>query len=215
MMEQKPYLHLGAGTIILPGARPNHHHLIDPAIYDYPLWHNVDRNACAGIDETVDLFVYPWPWKDNSFDGALLAHLAEHIPHEIRIRGVSERATALSKCQDGWYAFMAELYRVLRPGAVAHILSPYGWSNGAITDPSHTRLITEHTFTHSLTPSEEGAPFVYNTAKVNLRLVGQPSYTITPMFAHLMEDGEALQRAFQTQLNVAYEIYAKLEAVKD
>jgi SAM-dependent methyltransferase len=213
-MNQKPYLHLGAGTITLPGTRPAHHHLIDAAIYDYPLWHNVDKNKEVGIDETVDLFTYPWPWKDNSFDGALLAHLVEHIPHAIHTRGVSERAVALSKCQDGWYAFMAELYRVLTPGAVAHILCPYGWSNGAITDPSHTRLITEQTFTHSLTPSEEGAPFRYNTAHVNLRLMSQPTYTLTPMFAHLQEDPQALLEAFQTRINVAYEIYVRLEAIK-
>ncbi len=228
---QKPYLNLGCGHVILPTLdRPAHHAIVDEAIYHYPLWHNVDRNAGAGVDEVVDIFTYPWPWVDNSFDGALLSHIAEHVPHEIKInplyehRGiesvgtmelssVKERCRALQKMQDGWYAFFSELHRVLTPGAVAHILSPYGWSQGAITDPTHTRLLTEHTFTHSMRP-DPAAPFTYETGGLHFEMEEGARFGITEPFQHLIGKGELLQQALMTQINVAYDLYVKLRAVK-
>lgn len=218
MTSQKPYINIGAGRIILPGPRPHHHGLIDAAIYDYPYYLNVDRNPEPGIDQVVDVFRYPWPWPDNSFDGALMTHLVEHIPHDIR--GVKNmtgteavRYDRLAQCQDGWYAFFAELYRVLTPGAVAHILSPYAWSQGAMTDPTHTRYITEHVFTHSMQP-DPTSPFKYETGGINFQQVEPARFGITPMFQHLAERPEMLQFALMTQINVAYEVAVQLRAVK-
>lgn len=229
---QKPFLNAGCGRIILPAPKPPHHGLIDDAIYAYPLWLNADRNAGPGVDSVVDLFRYPWPWADNSFDGALLAHIVEHIPHEIRLStddgipkwmaarfmsadvfAVRGRAEDLAAMQDGWYAFMSELHRVLTPGAVAHVLAPYGWSQGAITDPTHTRLITEHTFTHQLAP-EPDAPFAYATGGLHFELVDQARFNLTPFFAHLRERPEMLQQALATQINVVYDIAVRLRAIK-
>ena len=246
-MTQKPFLNLGAGRIILPGERPAHHGLVDEAIYQYPLWKNVDRNPQPGIDECVDVFTYPWPWPDNSFDGALLSHLCEHIPHEIRIKQTrpspefieaqeqwTDRMFTTMKrgdplrpkwnyssnvhdkytnMQDGWYAFMFELWRVLTPGAIAHILSPYAWSAGAVTDPTHTRYLTEHTFTHSMAPDPD-SPFEYATGGLHFEMESQPVFRITEMFQHLADDPQELTRALQTRLNVAYELYVRLRAVK-
>ena len=224
-MTQHPYLNLGAGRIILPGERPFHHALVDPAIYNYPLWHNVDRNKQSGIDECADVFTYPWPWADNSYDGALLSHLVEHIPHEVKIdrrviaghsdevRPGYDRREALLPMQDGWYAFFAELYRVLTDGAVAHILSPYGWSQGAITDPTHTRLLSEHTFTHSMAP-DPNSPFEYQTGGIHFEMTQPAVFHMTEMFQHLKDDPVELTRALQTRINVAYEFYVKLRVVK-
>lgn len=230
-MTQLPYLNLGAGRIILPGEQPGHHGLVDAAIYAYPLWKNVDRNMQPGIDECVDIFTYPWPWPDNSFDGALLAHIAEHIPHEIKLSELAHAAVnstpsnfllseplmqqgaKLRNMQDGWYAFMYELWRVLTPGAIAHILSPYGWSQGAITDPTHTRLITEHTFTHSMAPDHH-SPFEYATGGLHFEVEGPPVFRISEMFAHLKDDPYEFARALSTRINVVYEIYCRLRVVK-
>jgi SAM-dependent methyltransferase len=212
-MAQKPYLNLGCGRIILPAPKPTHHALVDDAVYAYPLWTNADRNAEPGVDCVMDAFRYPWDFADNSFDGALLTHLIEHVPHEIKLKDDSERAQQLAKCQDGFYSFFAELYRVLTPGAVVHILSPYGWSQGAITDPTHTRLITEHTFSHSMQP-DPNSPFKYETGGIHFEMVDAPRYTINELFSHLVGNPQALQYAFQTQLNVAYEIMVKLRVIK-
>lgn len=233
-MNQKPYLNLGCGRIILPGDRPAHHSLVNPAIYDYPLWVNADRNAQPGVDQIVDLFRYPWPWADNSFDGALLSHIAEHIPHDIQPETWTMNAwheekrnrwRDLMQAQDGWYAFFAELYRVLTPGAQVHILSPYGWSQGAITDPTHTRYLTEQTFTHSMQP-DPNSPFAYETLGLNFRLTGPAGFRLTEMFQHMAPvpgDNEAqiarkhtlLNEALMTRINVVYELYVVLEAIKN
>lgn len=218
MTSQKPYANLGAGRIILPGPKPAHHALIDDAVYTYPLWVNIDRNVQPGIDRVIDLFRYPWPIADNSFDGALLTHIIEHVPHEVRaVKNMTSSEAArfdrLAQAQDGYYAFFAELWRVLTPGAVAHILSPYAFSSGAVTDPSHTRYITEHTFSHSMAPDPH-SPFEYNTVGLHFELVEPARFNITPMFQHLIDQPDRLQLALMTQVNVAYELAVQLRAVK-
>lgn len=209
----KPYLNLGAGRVILPCPRPRHHSLVPEEVYAYPLWRNADRNAADGITDVLDLFAYPWPFADSAFDGALLAHIVEHIPHDIHVTDDTPRAKALAACQDGWYAFFAELYRVLAPGALVHILVPYGWSQGAITDPTHTRLVTEHTFTHSMQPDAH-SPFRYETAGIHFEVAAPMTYHITEMFSHLKDKPELFTYALQTQINVVYEMYAQLRVVK-
>lgn len=242
-MTQRPYLNLGAGRIILPNERPAHHGLVDPVIYQYPLWHNVDRNPAPGVDECVDLFTYPWPWADNSYDGALLSHLCEHIPHEVQwgrfthlnypyanedwlmaYKSHLDMGVQSKVYQDGWYAFFSELYRVLTDGALVHILSPYGWSQGAITDPTHTRYLTEHTFTHSMKP-DPNSPFEYATGGIHFEMDEPARFGITEMFQHLVirpDDNPTvaqakqvqLREAFQTRINVAYDMAVKLRVVK-
>lgn len=221
-MSQKPYLNLGCGRVILPAPAPSHYSLIDPGLTEYALWQNVDRNAEPGVDECVDIFRYPFPWADNSFDGALCAHLVEHIPHEIHEAKTPkagmpgwwpDRVMDILEMQDGWYAFFSELYRVLTPGSIIHILSPYGWSNGAMTDPSHVRYLTEASFTHSMQP-DPNAPFAYQTGGLNLELVEAPRLNITNLYQHLLNQPDMFRHALNTQINVAYEIYAKLRVVK-
>lgn len=221
-LTQKPYLNLGCGRIILPGPQPAHHSLVDAAIYQYPLWVNADRNAEPGVDLVFDAFKYPWPMEDNSYDGALLSHLCEHIPHEINLVGehderdylsVRTQSGPLAAMQDGWYAFMSELHRVCAPGAIIHILSPYGWSQGALSDPTHTRYLTEHVWTHSMQP-DANSPFAYATGGLNLRLVEPVRFNITEMFSHLASNPAMLQHALMTNINVAFEMCAMLEVIK-
>jgi hypothetical protein len=225
-MTQKPYLNLGCGRVILPAPKPAHYALIDN-ITEYARWHNVDRNELPGVDEDMDVFRYPWDIADNSFDGALCAHLCEHIPHEIRISPefrpyVSDAYNTevyldlvgrLTTMQDGWFAFFSELHRVLTPGSIIHVLSPYGWSDGGITDPSHTRLLTPSSFQHSMQPNPD-APFAYATGGLNLEMVEPPRVNITPEFQHLAGNTALFQQALSTQINVVYEFAVKLRVVK-
>lgn len=206
-VERKPYLNLGCGKTHFPSEPPPGHEMVEAAIYQYPLWMNVDKVEGVGADKVFDLFQYPWPLEDNSFDGAVLAHIVEHIPHDIKTTDAQ-----LSKLQDGWYAFFAELYRVLTPGAIVHIVSPYGWSDGAITDPTHTRMLTLNTFTHGLA-SGDSPTFKYETA-CNFVVDREPTYRINEIFKHLSDDPAELQRALMTRLNVCYDFYIRLKAVK-
>lgn len=216
---KRPYLNLGCGTTHLPSAKPAGHEAVDDAVYAYPLWVNVDKVEGVGADKTFDLFTYPWPLEDSSYDGALLAHIVEHVGHEIKINPEfegGERAKDLAKLQDGWYAFFSELYRVLTPGALVHIVSPYGWSDGGITDPSHTRYLTLNTFTHSMTPEiSDGSTFKYNNGSINFVIDGQPVYRFTP-YAKLMQErtGFDLNVLLGLYLNMVYDFYIKLRVVK-
>jgi hypothetical protein len=231
-------LNIGCGKVLLPGPRPGHHTLVDD-IYSLPDWHNVDRNMLPGVDEAVDTFSYPWPWPDNSFDGALAAHIVEHIPHEARIPALGgdpygallncgpywaqnvtvwrKRAEYLAGLQDGWFVWFSELYRVLKPGALAHILVPHGHSDGALGDPTHTRYVLPHTFGYF---DADGGTFEYAIGS-NWRIAGEISYHITEMFQPLLNaalnDGDTrpLQEAIMLQNNAVYEFYVRLEALKD
>lgn len=213
---KRPYLNLGCGKTHLPSEKPAGHQLIEDVIYDYPSWVNVDKVEGVGADLTFDLFSYPWPLEDNSYDGALCAHLLEHIPHDIKITDTSERATYLKTLQDGWYAFMSELYRVLTPNAIVHIVSPYGFSDGGITDPSHTRYLTLNTFTHSMTPDiSDGSTFKYNNGGINFQVDEEPQYRCSPYAETLMQrTGFPMGVLIGIYNNIVYDFYVRLKAVK-
>lgn len=221
---QRPYLNLGCGRVILPAPKPAHYAILPDALTDYALWTNVDRNLVPGVDLTFDLFRYPWPLRSNGYDGALIAHVAEHIPHGIKVRDSApewfepdfvwgSRAAELAELQDGWWAFFAELYRVLTPGAVAHVLSPYAWSAGAMTDPSHTRYLTEHTFTHSMQP-DASSPFAYQTGGIHFELAEPPRFGLTGLHDLTGVTQQQFYGLMQTQINVVSEIYQPLRVVK-
>ncbi len=243
----RPYLNLGCGREILPRERRPEYALVPEAVFHYPLWHNVDRNAAPGVDQVIDLFTYPWPLESNSYDGALLCHIAEHIPHEIRYSGYPKSRDRFDSpgitprwvekwydawgaeqswrdmYQSGWFAFWSELYRVLTPGAQVYILSPYGKSDDQLSDPTHTRPITERVLQHSMQPNPD-APFAYETGGINFA-VNQITYGVMPRYAALMPlasdppDVAAAKQvqfshALETNWNVVNNIFCQLECVK-
>lgn len=251
-MSEKPMLNLGCGRIILPADKPDHHVLVESDIYSYPEWVNIDKNMVQGVDKVVDLFKYPWDLPSDSFSGALLAHVCEHIPHGIsfsrspdeinypedyspnsdvttkygqHLDSVAskyarqlERFEILKRMQDGWFAFFSELWRVLEHGAVVHIISPYGFSNGGLIDPSHTRYLTEHSFSHSMSPNPD-APFEYDR-QLHFRQIEETPMRPTEYFAGEPyfvngQDTPAFWRAKQIHINVVSEFYVRLVAVKE
>lgn len=248
----KPMLNLGCGHMIFPALKPAHHVLVDDALYAPDvLWHNVDKFQSDGVDEIVDLFSYPWPWDNNSFSGALLSHLAEHIPHEIRIGDAQpgkfesyrirwegehpphwftpelvqtahdSRVDELQKLGDGFYAFFSELWRVCEPGSIAHILAPYGFTTGALVDPTHTRCLLPVTF-HYLQP-DPNAPFEKEYGS-HWQIPGEedgmpdnPRYMLHSDFNGMTNtvNGSALNYAVLHQWNVIQDFYIRLRCVKD
>ncbi|MBL8242850.1 MAG: class I SAM-dependent methyltransferase [Rhodanobacteraceae bacterium] len=79
----------------------------------------VDISAECGADIVHDLRVYPWPFADDSVDEVRCSHFLEHLTGEERMK------------------FMDELWRVMKPGATALIVTPYWQSYGAVQDPTH------------------------------------------------------------------------------
>lgn len=225
----KPFLNLGCGRTHFPSERPPGHEMVAADFYNTGEWLNVDKVDSVGADKVFDLFAYPWPLEDNSFDGAILGHIVEHIPHEIKQSLASSliengmdskdsdefyfsRYRKLSQLQDGFYAFFSELYRVLTPGAIAHIISPYGWSDGGITDPTHTRLLTVNTFHHGLSPEQYNGTFKYDI-DCNFMVEGH-GLRYTELAKPFMNDPDLLQNAVMTRLNIVYDMYIQLKVVK-
>jgi predicted SAM-dependent methyltransferase len=84
-----------------------------------PGFAGVDIRKLEGVDHVVDLRKTPWQWQDNSVDEVHCAHFVEHLTGLERI------------------GFFNELYRVLKPGAKATIITP-DWSHScAYGDPTH------------------------------------------------------------------------------
>lgn len=79
----------------------------------------VDVSPDCAADIVHDLTVAPWPFADGSVDEVHCAQFFEHLDGRQRI------------------AFMEELYRILRPGGVATLITPYWTSVGAVQDPTH------------------------------------------------------------------------------
>lgn len=240
--KRYPFLNLGCGRTHLPGERPAHHALVPADIYTDREWVNVDCVANVGADCVFDLFAYPWPLESDSYDGALLSHLCEHIPHEIEVAdiqwmdmGINEirvdhlaqyfkvKRELQQKYQDGWFAFWANLYRVLRDGAEVHILSPHARSDGSDSDPTHTRHLLPQSFEHSMVPNPE-APFEYATGGIHFEKVASLSGLFAE-YTHLLpvtSEPEEVQQAklkqldhlATTQFNIVPEFYVRLKVVK-
>lgn len=139
-------------------------------------WWNVDKFTMPNVDQTIDLFRYPWDLPDNQFEEVFASHIIEHVPHEpkkyyspsidlqnleaaktpqdlIDVLQASNDKNAQFKVRwnelaslDGFFAFFAEVYRVCKPDAIVNIVCPFGYTRGAFQDPTHTRYIVPATF---------------------------------------------------------------------
>lgn len=86
-------------------------------------YRNCDVLPHVRADQHFDLEEFPWPLDDHSADEVLMDNVLEHLEDVPRV--------------------MAEVYRVLRPGGLAHIWVPYGKSDWALQDPTHRHFFTE------------------------------------------------------------------------
>lgn len=78
----------------------------------------IDFINFEGVDHVVDLRK-PWPIEDGSADEVHCSHFLEHLTGAERIH------------------FFNELYRVLKPGAQARIITPHWSHERAYGDPTH------------------------------------------------------------------------------
>lgn len=76
-------------------------------------------DAYSAADFKVDLFKFPWPWKDSAVEEVVSSHFFEHVPHLIRGK------------------FMDEVFRILIPGGKASFIVPFGFSVRATQDFTH------------------------------------------------------------------------------
>lgn len=220
-------LNLGAGRVNFPAVRdaePRHLMPLPDGAYE-PGWVNVDRVDGPSIGEVVDLFAFPWvrssngnPWNDNSVDEIYASHIVEHIPHQVRVLSglpgpwANEYRSMVGRL-DGWFMFFYECWRLLKPGGLMHIVTPFGLSAAGMTDPSHTRLILPGSFQY-LKPAQEAAPFDYQVP-CNFE-VAPPLFRISDHWqAKLVGlDATDVTRIAMTYFDVADELRIELTAVK-
>ena len=79
----------------------------------------VDRRKFDGVDVVHDMLKTPWPWKDNSVAEINMSQVMEHFTGLERVKIVNE------------------MYRVLRVGGKATVVTPYWASNRAFGDFTH------------------------------------------------------------------------------
>ena len=101
-------------------------------------FHGVDKIAFEGVDTVIDLAgktpqfansadpfkphggeFKKWPWPDESVEEVHCSHFVEHLTASERIH------------------FVNELYRVLKPGAKALLITPHWASNRSYGDLTH------------------------------------------------------------------------------
>ena len=109
-------------------------------------WLNADIQQLEGVDIAFNCFVVPWPFEDNQFEHIYAGHIVEHIPHVIR--EVQNGRPEPIWDMDGFFVWFREVYRILKPGGTIELVGPYHRSSGADQDPTHTRYITEATFSY-------------------------------------------------------------------
>lgn len=97
----------------------------------------VDLHETEQTDFVMDLLSFPWPIKTNSVRELECAHFVEHIPHW---RPGYE--------MDGFWHFIAEVYRICRKDATCLFVHPYVMNGRAFWDPTHERYIHEATWTY-------------------------------------------------------------------
>lgn len=91
-----------------------------------PDYVNLDVAALDGVDIIHDLESFPYPFEDNTFEEIVAINVLEHLPDTIKV--------------------LEELWRIGRPGAKVIIRVPYWNSLDFVTDPTHIRFFSEHTF---------------------------------------------------------------------
>lgn len=100
-------------------------------------WVNLDHFEGDGV-LNWDLWTFPYPFQDNSFDYVLLAHVVEHLPF-VRVRRNGQEL-------DLFFAVLSEIYRVCRDGAVVDIYTPKGTDKMFYANPEHSRPFVRQTF---------------------------------------------------------------------
>lgn len=87
---------------------------------------NLDKHALPKVDVVHDLEVYPWPFKNNTFDEVYCDNVLEHLSDIINP--------------------IEELWRISKPGARIIVKVPIYPSVWAFTDPTHKSVYTYLTF---------------------------------------------------------------------
>jgi SAM-dependent methyltransferase len=96
----------------------------------------LDLRRAPGVDAVAELST-SLPLRDGSVDAVFAVHLIEHLADFLPL--------------------IDEAHRVLRPGGMLHVMSPWWGHVNAIADPTHLRLLDVQTF-KGICRRADGAP---------------------------------------------------------
>jgi SAM-dependent methyltransferase len=115
--QGQPQTWIGVDSIAFPGVDVVLN-LAEPIYSPFPTWKDPNIAILEGYERKPMGYVR-WPWADNSVEEAHASHFIEHLEPMER-----------------WH-FFNELYRVLKPGAKATIITPDWCSQRAYGDMTH------------------------------------------------------------------------------
>jgi hypothetical protein len=170
-----------------------------------PEWTGVDSIKFDGVDIVCNLaeemvksdyvlknpvFV-KWPWEDNSVDEVHSSHFIEHLDAKERVH------------------FCNELYRILKPGAKAHITAPWWANERSIGDLTHKWPAICGMFMYYLDFNwrQGNAPHLdikYNPNGLNCHFNCQWGHSLNPSIAS--RNQEYQQHAIQHWVNTADDV---------
>jgi len=87
---------------------------------------NVDITQYEGINEVVDLSIFPWPWEDESISGIHASHILEHFKDQEQ--------------------FIYECLRILKKGGFLRLKVPHASNITAVGCLGHYRTYSYDTF---------------------------------------------------------------------
>jgi SAM-dependent methyltransferase len=103
----------------------------------------IDRIARTKADVLCDLDHFPYPFRDNSFDGLQAIHVIEHLSDVLRA--------------------MEEFHRLVRPGGTVLLATPHYTDFSSFCDPTHRWHLNSFSFRYF---GEDNAGYgYYSTAR--------------------------------------------------
>jgi hypothetical protein len=131
----------------------------------------VDKFSAPGVDQTVDLFSFPWPWKDGTVEETHCSHHFEHVPALLRPR------------------WMEELYRVLIDGGKGTFIVPYFMSSRSVQDFTHEwPPVCEASFLYFNQPWREANKLTHGLYDIHCDFDFTYGYAMDPTWASRQDE---------------------------
>lgn len=177
----------------------------------------VPREGFQGVDflapnaqHKIDLFKFPWPWKDGFVDELHCSHFVEHIP----AREIEERDLDLSRCsqnglpesamrkfflgRDMLFGFFDECWRILKKDGKMTVIVPCLRNDRAFQDPTHRRFIPAQTFLYLNDPWRKQNKLDHYRAQCNFDVKCDPVVPVEMTLYHPEAQTVKLQHYWNT-----------------
>ena len=160
---------------------------------DSEKWINADIVKLGGVDVMHDFNKFPYPFKDNEFDGVYTSHVLEHLDDLIRV--------------------MKELRRICKKGAEILIRVPHFSCGVSYRDPTHKKLFSYFTFNYFTDECFYGLPkFKIKDRKLNFTRWAFPF--LNKIFNPIININPAIYERFLCWILPCSEVLFELEVIK-